>query len=82
MTWEDAKAECAKLGDGWRLPTKDELDILYRNRQTIGGFVGDVYWSSTEYGNYSAWRQSFSNGFQNFSISSSTDNSVRAVRTF
>ena len=45
MTGEDAKAACAKLGEGWRLPTKDELNLLYQNKDKIGGFAYDYYWS-------------------------------------
>ena len=51
MTWEDAKKACAALGDGWRLPTKDELNILYENKDKIGGLIHQLrspYWSSTE----------------------------------
>ena len=43
MNWEDAKKACADLGDGWRLPTKDELNILYENKAKIGGFCGGYY---------------------------------------
>ena len=32
MTGDDAKAACAKLGEGWRLPTKDELNLLYQKK--------------------------------------------------
>ena len=32
MNWDDAKAACAKLGEGWRLPTKDELNLLYQKK--------------------------------------------------
>ena len=39
---------CAALGGGWRLPTKDELNILYENKDKIGGFASNNYWSSTE----------------------------------
>ena len=28
--WDKAKKWCADLGGGWRLPTKDELLIIYR----------------------------------------------------
>jgi len=48
MTWRDAKIACAKLGNGWRLPNKDELNILYKNKDKIGGFANSSYWSSTE----------------------------------
>ena len=64
MSWDDAKAACTKLGEGWRLPTKDELNLLYQNKNKIGGFASDYYWSSTEYNNGSAWRQYFSYGRQ------------------
>jgi formylglycine-generating enzyme required for sulfatase activity len=29
INWEDAKAYCAHIGNGWRLPTIDELENLY-----------------------------------------------------
>jgi len=51
MNWDDAKAACAALGPGWRLPSIEEWDILYQNKDNIGGFVAvnyDYYWSSTE----------------------------------
>ena len=32
MTWDEAKKACKNLGDGWRLPRKHELEILYKNR--------------------------------------------------
>jgi len=33
----------------WHLPSKDELRKLFENRTSIGGFVNEYYWSSTEY---------------------------------
>lgn len=36
MNWDDAMKEVAELGDGWRLPTKEEcLKILYPNLSKI-----------------------------------------------
>ena len=64
MNWHEAKIACKKLGTGWRLPTKDELDMLYENREEIGGFANLYYWSSTEYDNGTAWGQYFDDGFQ------------------
>ena len=83
MNWDDAKETCAALGDGWRLPTKDELNILYKNKDKIGGFVNDYYWSSTEGDNNYANNQAFNNngGFRNISLQTDP-NKVRAVRTF
>lgn len=36
----------------WRLPTEFELDLLYAQRNDIGGFISDSYWSSIMYGYY------------------------------
>jgi hypothetical protein len=64
MNWEDAQSACEALGDGWRLPTIDEWNILYENKDKIGGFALYYYWSSTEYdgreveGDY-GWVQEF-----------------------
>ena len=64
MSWHEAKIACKKLGTGWRLPTKDELDMLYENKEEIGGFASNLYWSSTEGDNDYAWLQNFFDGFQ------------------
>jgi hypothetical protein len=54
LDWSDAKKLCANLGDGWRLPTKDELIVMYQNKNKIEGFADDhYYWSlSKDDGNY------------------------------
>ncbi len=49
MSWYDAKNVCANLGNGWRLPTKDELWTMYLNRDKINNSENNYYWSSTEY---------------------------------
>ena len=86
MIWDDAKKACADLGSGWRLPTKDELNLMYLNEDKIGGFDGIYYWSSTEEDYETAWRQYFvsdngNGGFQSYGFMDG-DNSVRAVRSF
>ncbi len=80
MNWEDAKKACKVLGDGWRLPTKDELNILNENRDKIYPFVNDNYWSSTEHDLNNAWFQFFANGNQDYGnkVNSSF---VRAIRS-
>jgi hypothetical protein len=64
LDWDNANKACQALGDGWRLPTKDELNTLYKNRTRIGGFLETFYWSSTEHNSQQAWLQQFSNGIQ------------------
>jgi len=65
LTFENAKAACTELGEGWRLPTKDELNLLYQNKEKIGR-PWSTYWSSTESGVNSAWNQRFTNGEQKY----------------
>lgn len=56
-TWNGASSFCQKLQFGghqdWRLPTMDELSLLYQNQDAIGGFNRGndevnwgIYWSS------------------------------------
>ena len=66
----------------WYLPSKDELNLLYVERATVGGITGDVYWSSTENNTNWAWLQFFSSGSQDGNSSKSYTRYVRAVRAF
>ena len=84
MNWNEANKACEALGNGWRLPTKDELNILYQNKDKIGGFASASYWSSSEYVidyEYVAWFQYFSSGVQT-SFSKDVTLYVRAIRAF
>ena len=67
--------------EDWYLPSQDELSKLYLNRVAIGGFAKVYYWSSTEYGNYDAWTQSFDGGTQSLNDKVNTSY-VRAIRAF
>lgn len=89
MDWDTAIQTCIDLGDGWRLPTDKELDILFNNKNIIGGFVGYYYWSSTEHNNdgtydydgEGAWIQIFKDGIQG-AISKDDECHIRLVRSF
>jgi len=50
MNWDNSIKACAALGKGWRLPNKDELNILYQNKAKIGifSYINYYYWSSTK----------------------------------
>jgi len=70
----------------WYLPSKDELNQLYLNRDAIGGFYTTPrsYWSSSEYDAHNAWYQAFDDGHQ-YSLNYYGKNPpfrVRAVRAF
>ena len=80
MNLADAKKACTDLGEGWRLPTKEELSFLYQKKDEIGGFAKNNYWSSSIKNSSGAWSQNFSNGFQNLIFNIYTYN-VRGVRT-
>ena len=81
MTWDNAKNACKGLGDGWRLPTKDELKSLYENKKTIGGFFNNTsYWSSSEHSVPDAFLVYFINGEVHHFLKYKTY-SVRAVRS-
>ena len=80
MEWDDAMKACAALGDGWRLPTRVELLLMYENKDVVGGFASNGYWSSTEYDNVSAWVQFFLYGNQFLNVKGG-NYYVRAVKT-
>lgn len=49
MSLDQAKAFCQGLGDGWRLPTVDELQqIKLSNRISITDLSQPIYWSGTK----------------------------------
>ena len=66
---------------GGFLPSKDELNELYRHKDVVGGFASNYYWSSTEHGASDAWSQDFGSGYQDDNYKYGT-NGVRAVRAF
>jgi hypothetical protein len=80
MSWYNAMQWCEDLGNGWRLPTRAELLMMYEHRDAIGGLESGYYWSSSEGGSGDAWVQSFSSGYQ-FSYYEGYSCRVRAVRT-
>lgn len=65
----------------WYLPSQDELNKLFINKDLIGGFASDFYWSSSECIVDSARNQYFSNGSQWCPLKIE-QHRVRAVRTF
>jgi len=67
----------------WFLPSHDELNQMYIQRNVIGGFANSFpfYWSSTENDSQSAWGQLFDNGTP-YIVNKSLEYYVRAVRAF
>jgi len=89
-TWQIAVTLAQNYDGGsfqnWRLPTKDELNLMYVNlkARNLGGFSVALYWSSSQDRNGSAWAQSFRDGSQELITNDYKDQpyQVRAVRAF
>ncbi len=68
-------------GQKWVLPSKDQLNALYSQRATVGGFATDRYWSSSQSSEDFAWAQFFNVGVQIMTDKGHTF-LVRPVRAF
>ncbi len=86
--WSDAKSWCSSLGGGWRLPTKEELLVICRNKDALIAVlaaVGDEiptswHWSSTE-SEFCAWSVAMYNGLT-INYNKYNNFYVRAVSAF
>ena len=67
--------------DDWYLPSRAELQLLYDQKGTVGGFYDANYWSSNEYVSSTglAWYMWFGNGGVDGNFKTSPS-SVRCVR--
>ena len=66
----------------WYLPSKDELNLLYLNRNLVDNMYGS-YWSSSQWAPWYwyAWYQNFSDGTQN-GDDKNQQKGIRAIRSF
>jgi hypothetical protein len=80
-----AASKCAWYSGGnygdWYLPSRYELNLLYLQKNVVGGFQNYFYWSSCEVGDYDVFGQEFSDGSQH---ANGRDEHwfVRAIRAF
>lgn len=66
----------------WYLPSKYELNLLYLQKNAVGGFASaSFYWSSSESSNYQAWIQFLDDGYQETNLKYLTHR-IRAIRSF
>ena len=78
MTYDEAARACSKLGEGWRLPTKEEMEEIHKNKDMLGGFISPIYvsdnskfstdnnvyyWSSSSYESEYVWVIGFTHKF-------------------
>jgi hypothetical protein len=87
-SFNKAGKHAKNIGDGFRVPTQSELNVLYENRNKgklkgtfneTGSYPAGWYWSSTPNSNLLAWAQRFSDGLQNYGLRLG-DSSLRLVR--
>ena len=84
-----------RFGEGkmlrdWFLPSKDELNLLYLNKDAVGNFSSNsYYYSSTEFDKWNAWCQYMEYDLDNnYKSGSQSDEPkiftfrVRAIRAF
>jgi hypothetical protein len=80
FSWNDSLNACSELGDDWRLPTINELGIIFQNKNLIGNLEKSIYWTSTEGFSDGRWTISFIDGkWDNYSKERKFN--VRAVRS-
>lgn len=89
MSWSNANNIEEQLGVGWRLPSIDELVIMYKTighgGTNSGGFEDELYWSATAYDRSQARLLKFTNGNTTYHYNKLVDYRkfrVRAIRDF
>lgn len=91
MTWVKANEYVNAMGGGWRIPTLEELKLMYLHKESLGGFrtatysgseFPDWYWSSTECRDYPTGVHGvrFSDGYEDWSLKDYGRLSCRPVR--
>jgi hypothetical protein len=66
----------------WFLPSKDELNELYKQKVWLADLLTEKYWSSTATLRSTAWAQYFSTGRQDSNLLINAGAFVRAIRAF
>ena len=77
--WAGAKKACSV--QNMKIPSKDELDIIYQNRASISGLnLGSTYWSSTMFSASNIWNQYFADGSQNNNAANANGGKARCIK--
>ena len=71
VSWYSAKQWCESYGEGWRLPTLQELELIYKNIELINELLffedkpqlGWFVWSSNEYSSSCCYSLGMGNGY-------------------
>jgi hypothetical protein len=87
MTYSEALEYCKNKGEGWRLPTKEEMLIIYSKRSKLleqdgmVPFVPKDYWTSSKRNNYESYVINMGTGSET-SYSKNIKNVFRSIRYF
>jgi len=91
VDYAEAEKACAALGDGWRLPTRMELESLLDlsrhdpciDTERFPDTKSKWYWTSTPcaWSSVRAWIVCFYYGYANYGLRGNSDACVRAVRS-
>jgi len=79
MSWQEATNCCKELGDGWRLPSFDELKQLFYHKEK-GNFKDFRYWTSDYPNRTHAWNIDFTTGISFYYCSKDNFFLARAVK--
>lgn len=89
MTWKNAMRIHDQLGEGWRLPTFDELLLMQKTigqgATNEGEFSDGLYWSATDYDEYQAKLLRFRDANRSYHYNKEAEHRkfrVRAIREF
>lgn len=82
VTWDNAITYCTDKGNGWRLPSKNELMYLWGLAPSFAGntaFAANPYWSTTQVDDSDVWYVDFGLGFV-FAYEKTNSYYVRCVK--
>ena len=84
MNFDEAAKACSELGEGWRVPNRAELDVIFKNLNTVTNIKKRKnYWSSEEHANNLgfAYGRDFMEANSSIYATKKASFMVRAVRT-
>ena len=67
---------------GWYLPNKEELELLFQEKDAVGNFTNEFYCSSTQNNATNAWVKSFGVTGNLGAGTKTTTFKMRAIRAF
>ena len=86
FTGNFAARVCSEYQSGdygdWYLPSKTELKILFEQKDLLGEFNSDFYWSSTEYNVGFVWLQGVVGYGGEYTQTKGSQGAVRCIRKF